>query len=884
MIHAVAGASSSFQRFILATILMILVGQILAADIPGRISVQGTQLMMGGQPIYLNGANSPWNYFNEFGSTDNGDYSHAWWNSEFVRLKAAGINSVRIWISCDGTEQPATDANGVVGVNAQFWSDVDDLMALATTHQIYVMATMMSFDHANPWIWDYNTNAHSTIFHNWLAMFNSVAGVQAMIDRYLLPFVLRYQDNPYLYAIDLCNEPEWINQNYGSESWANLQRYAARAAAAIHRSGSPVLVTIGSAGVKWNSNRYENNYWSDANLQAQFADSQARLDFYQIHYYQWMEPWYPLLPSAAGHQLTDRPLVLGELPGHVARTPAQDWDLPSGLTFPQIFAFLLANGYSGHYPWRSNGGTYGSLDDFGPSTLAFKQAHPDLVRTPSALVAPTITAQPSDQRIAVGQAATFTVVAAGMPAPTFAWQRSTDGGLTWIAVPGATTASYTTAVAGPGEVTSTSPPAIAPNPLISRGKPVYANPDPNARAAQVVNGHYYDDGWFPWAGADGSPAIIAIDLGRGPTSILINWTSTASTNYNETTYGGPGDYTVQVSGDSTNGSDGTWNTVATVVGNTFRTREHQIPFVGKRWVRLRITARSATCLAGAMNLDEIDVFDTSASAEDTWFFLGDSITAAAFRRQDAIQASFASLINTSHPGYFPLMINGGLGGYASAGIVPLIGGFLTTNPDCRYWAIGLGTNDAWNVTAGGAPTAVATFKSNLQTIITAIKGAGRIPILAKIPYAIGAAHDQTPAFNAAIDELNRTNGLHAGPDLYAHFQANQAGLGADGVHPNEQGSLAINRLWAAASADLYASGRSVSYRCIVTNSAGSVTTRAATLTVTTGRTIQMAVVPGHVWTCDPASVWIDPPLAGQQVIHLPTSDSAWLSLLPASSN
>lgn len=227
----------------------------------------------------------------------------------------------------------------------------------------------------------------------------------------------------------------------------------------------------------------------------------------------------------------------------------------------------------------------------------------------------------------------------------------------------------------------------------------------------------------------------------------------------------------------------------------------------------------------------------------------------------------------------------GLGGYASGGIAPLIGGFLTINPDCRYWAIGLGTNDAWNVTAAGAATAVASFKTNLQTIITAIKGAGRIPILAKIPYATGAAHDQTPAFNTAIDDLNRTNGLHPGPDLYAHFLAHQSGLGSDGVHPNDQGSLAINRLWATAAADLYAIGsRSISYRCVVTNSAGSVTTRAAALTVTSERTIQMTVVPGHVWSCESANARVDPPLAGRQVFHLPTNEQAQLSLLPSGSN
>ena len=360
-----------------------------AAD-PGRIYVQGNMLMADGSQIYLNGANTPWNQYNEFGGTNpyGARYDRVWWEQEFIRMKNSGINSTRVWIACNGTTQPSIDANGnVTGVSAQFWSDVDHLMGLASTHGIYVMASMMSFDFADPYIWDYATNAHSTKYLAWTSMLKSSAKVQTMIDNYLVPFAVRYKNNPYLYAIDLCNEPEWINQNAGGGSawvvvsWAELQRFMAMSAAAIHNSGSDVLVTLGSAGAKWNSVIYENNYWSDAALQAQFANSKAFLDFYQIHYYHWMQPWYPLRKSAVELQLADRPLVMGELPGKPTATNG-DRLLPVGETIALISEYFLSNGYSGHYPWTSNGvDGNGSLADFGPIALAFKQAHPDLVRT-----------------------------------------------------------------------------------------------------------------------------------------------------------------------------------------------------------------------------------------------------------------------------------------------------------------------------------------------------------------------------------------------------------------------------------------------------------------------------------------------------------------------
>jgi len=58
--------------------------------------------------------------------------------------------------------------------------------------------------------------------------------------------------------------------------------------------------------------------------------------------------------------------------------------------------------------------------------------------------ATTITAQPSDQNVVVGTAATFTVAASN--ATGYQWQRSSDGGITFTGVNGATTASHTTPV------------------------------------------------------------------------------------------------------------------------------------------------------------------------------------------------------------------------------------------------------------------------------------------------------------------------------------------------------------------------------------------------------------------------------------------------------
>jgi hypothetical protein len=53
-------------------------------------------------------------------------------------------------------------------------------------------------------------------------------------------------------------------------------------------------------------------------------------------------------------------------------------------------------------------------------------------------VAPTVTAQPSDQAVTAGDTASFTAAAAGDPAPTVQWQVSTDGGASFADLAGAT--------------------------------------------------------------------------------------------------------------------------------------------------------------------------------------------------------------------------------------------------------------------------------------------------------------------------------------------------------------------------------------------------------------------------------------------------------------
>ena len=348
------------------------------------------------------------------------------------------------------------------------------------------------------------------------------------------------------------------------------------------------------------------------------------------------------------------------------------------------------------------------------------------------------------------------------------------------------------------------------NPIVSRGAQVFSMP---ANGNRVVDGAYHNGGWsIPAASL---PAWVAIKLAAGPTRLLVSWDDGGTYNYRDpagtTVYGLPADYHFDVSADSTNGMDGNWITAAdpvsgspvTVSGNAVRTRAHAIDFTGKVWIKMVITAAPPNEGGNGVQIGEIDVHDTSASApgrpEDTWFFMGDSITAFAFDRRASNQPSFAAAINTAtNKTYFPAMINGGIGGEKSSDGLARLSDMLSLNPDYHFIALGYGTNDAAN-----SQVPPATFQTNMQSMIDMVKAAGREPVIPHIPWATDGSHNSIPDYDAVIDTLTRTNQLQVGPDLTTYFMMHTDQLMPDNLHPADAGQMAMNQLWADAMRVVY---------------------------------------------------------------------------------
>ncbi|HYG73398.1 MAG TPA: LamG-like jellyroll fold domain-containing protein [Planctomycetota bacterium] len=63
------------------------------------------------------------------------------------------------------------------------------------------------------------------------------------------------------------------------------------------------------------------------------------------------------------------------------------------------------------------------------------------------VVPPAFTVQPQNKTVTVGQTASFSATISGAPPPTLQWQKSTDNGVTWTSIAGATGATYMTPAA-----------------------------------------------------------------------------------------------------------------------------------------------------------------------------------------------------------------------------------------------------------------------------------------------------------------------------------------------------------------------------------------------------------------------------------------------------
>lgn len=329
----------------------------------------------------------------------------------------------------------------------------------------------------------------------------------------------------------------------------------------------------------------------------------------------------------------------------------------------------------------------------------------------------------------------------------------------------------------------------------------------------------------------GEVGIVAVDLAQELSgdyyfSYFVNgsWYPRADTGtFPESN---PRDYELQISADSTDGIDGTWQTVATITGNNRSQRTHKltVPSGGFHWFRMRVTDGNAdeTGETGRdFGLREIRLFapkDGSTGTLDSFVIYGDSLTASNFETIGTLGLA-AKVREIRGVEQAMMLTTFGLAGQNSSGFVnqtdityDIYDALALDNmqQNARFWGIGIGTNDALDQpeTIGLSGFNITEYSGRLDAVVADLVAMGRVPIVARIPdtdesrggYGTLATKRK---LLADIDTIAAKYRLIPGPDLYTEFRLNietegSSYLGGDGTHHSDAGMLKMIDMWGEA--------------------------------------------------------------------------------------
>lgn len=327
-----------------------------------RVTVEGTKFIVGGKELWLNGVNTPWQKWNDF----TGGMDEQFWDDSFKQLSEDGINCTRIWVNCNGESIVALNDSGEISsINENHWTDLDKLFAIAAKYKVYIMPTILSFDHFK-----------GGSGEKWRALVTDKTNAEAFAEKYVKEFCKRYDSNEYVFSIDLMNEPDWVHENEecGQLDWDSLSYFFGKCAAAIHET-SDMLVTVGIGVIKYNSDKREGDMISDAYLNELTGDEKAYVDFYSTHYYTWQKPWFGMpfnrTPERFGLDIT-KPCIIGET--------SNDDEADIKMTLTEKYQNCYDNGWSGVLVWmepRDDGWYCYNLTQ--TATRAFAEKYPEKV-------------------------------------------------------------------------------------------------------------------------------------------------------------------------------------------------------------------------------------------------------------------------------------------------------------------------------------------------------------------------------------------------------------------------------------------------------------------------------------------------------------------------
>jgi hypothetical protein len=271
--------------------------------------------------------------------------------ADMTDMKNNGVDIVRWWmfpqlygqaIVLDASKTPT-------GVGGTLMNDIAAALDIAATLDLHVKLTLFSFDN----FWNDFTVSNVT-FPSLKPIVVDDAKRAALITNVVVPIAKAVEASPNkarMIAWDVINEPEWSitgQDPYGDQAFdptmtgsegrtmatvtfAQMETFVKNVVTALHANSS-APVTVGGAAVKWAK-----------------AWSQVGLDFYDFHWYGWVDQYYPHTRTPAEYKVNDKPVVVGEFP----LVPKSDTSGMSfgGIEYGKLIDDWFAAGYAGAQGW-----------------------------------------------------------------------------------------------------------------------------------------------------------------------------------------------------------------------------------------------------------------------------------------------------------------------------------------------------------------------------------------------------------------------------------------------------------------------------------------------------------------------------------------------------
>lgn len=324
---------------------LIAIAALCAASSAMALSAGSRITLPSGKKIFVSGMNLAWvNYASDVGNSPLSSSTITVMDEAMKAVHDSGGNTMRIWLSTDGTKDPIYTNGYVSGPGTSTIANIQKMLQLAKKNNILLMPVLMTHNFVNKSI-------NATILANNKTLLTTDTGLARYISNYVVPVVTAIGNDPNLICWEIFNEPEGMVQGWSSPAntvtQAQVQKAVNRITGAIKRAVPGVLVSNGAAYMGAMS------WYADDALVAAGGDADGKLDFYMAHYYGWNGTSNSPFTKAYAAWSLDKPLVIGEY-------ASSDWSTSTNSTSKMqdagkvdtLLSFLDRAGYAGGLGWQ----------------------------------------------------------------------------------------------------------------------------------------------------------------------------------------------------------------------------------------------------------------------------------------------------------------------------------------------------------------------------------------------------------------------------------------------------------------------------------------------------------------------------------------------------